>query len=47
MEYIFGILQGVIVIGIVWVKITDLGKRVDRLERRLDGFLNHRKEGGK
>lgn len=42
MEYIFGILQGVIVIAVVWVKITDLGKRVDRMERRLDDFLNHR-----
>ena len=45
--YIVGIVQGFVIIAVVWVRLTGLGKRVDRIERRLDDFLNHRKEGGK
>lgn len=40
MEYVFGIVQGFVVIAVLWVKIGDLSKRVDRIEERLDGYLN-------
>jgi hypothetical protein len=41
MEYLLGAAQALVVIAVLWVKISDLGRRVDRLERRVDGFLNH------
>ena len=42
MDYLFGVLQGFVVIAIVWVKIGSLEKRFDRLEKRVDHWLNGR-----
>lgn len=42
MDYVFGIAQALVIIGIVWVRLSDLGKRVDRLEGRFNDFINHK-----
>lgn len=48
MDYVFGIVQALVIVGIVWVRLTDLGKRVDKLENRFNEFVNHlARRGGK
>lgn len=43
--YIVGIVQGFVIIAVLWVKISDLSKRVDRIEGRVDSALNGSKKG--
>lgn len=40
MEYIFGAVQAVVVIAVVWVRLSELGKRVDSLEKRFNSFMD-------
>lgn len=42
MDYLFGVVQGLVVIAVLWVKISGLDKRVDRLERRFNDYMNHK-----
>lgn len=40
MEYVFGILQALVIVGVVWVRINGVEKRLDHLEKRVDNWLN-------